>query len=144
MTVPLRFRNLDIDPNSPVDHWGFEGLSSAIERGNLDDWRRIVNEIRHTPYGAVASDLDDALSVANGKGGAPFLARALSDARTGPGATVARRMRHDVRRTGLTLRQFAAFLGTSHSRLSTYLAGSVTPSAAIAVKSARLGAEHRI
>ena len=57
---------------------------------------------------------------------------------------VARRLRADVRRTGLTISAFAELLGTSRSRLSTYLSGNATPSAAIALRSHQLGSARKI
>jgi len=44
-----------------------------------------------------------------------------------------------VTRSGLTRAEFASRIGTSASRLSTYLAGTVTPSAALLVRMRRLG-----
>ncbi len=43
-------------------------------------------------------------------------------------------MRAAVERSGLTNAQFAELIGTSASRLSTYLSGQVTPSAAMLVR----------
>ncbi|MCL1898412.1 MAG: helix-turn-helix domain-containing protein [Micrococcales bacterium] len=142
--MAVKFRNLTGNSDWPVGKWGVEGLLAVIERGAIDDWRIITCAVRRDPNGQISADLEEALDLAEGRGGASLVARALADSKVGPGATVARRMRHDVRRTGLSLRQFAALLGTSHSRLSTYLSGQVTPSAAIAVKSARIGDEYRV
>lgn len=47
---------------------------------------------------------------------------------------MAARVRAAVDRSGLTNAQFAALVGTSASRLSTYLSGQVTPSAAMLVR----------
>lgn len=54
---------------------------------------------------------------------------------------MARRVREAVARSGLTKAAFARRIGTSPSRLSTYLAGTVTPSAALAVRMERM-ADH--
>jgi transcriptional regulator with XRE-family HTH domain len=43
-----------------------------------------------------------------------------------------------ITRSGLSKAQFAARIGTSPSRLSTYLNGKVTPSAALMVRMRRL------
>ncbi|WP_182378288.1 helix-turn-helix transcriptional regulator [Nocardioides sp. WS12] len=53
---------------------------------------------------------------------------------------VARQLRAALRRSGLSLRGFAAALGTSHSRLSSYLNGSASPSAAFFLRALRQGA----
>lgn len=137
------FRNLDVTPEQPVSTWGVEGILAALERGDLTHWQRILSAVRADPTGDVVADLEQAIELAEGCGGSQYCALVLNDILRGPVAKVARKMRHDVRRTGLTLREFANLLGTSHSRLSTYLTGQVTPSAAIAVTSADLGKRHR-
>lgn len=53
---------------------------------------------------------------------------------------VTSRLQEALRRSGLSLRAFAAALGTSHSRLSSYLKGTASPSAALFVRALRLGA----
>jgi hypothetical protein len=37
----LKFRNIDVSPNDPVEKWGIEGILCAFERGDVDDWRKI-------------------------------------------------------------------------------------------------------
>ena len=37
----LKFRNIDVSPNDPVEEWGVEGILCAFERGHVDDWRKI-------------------------------------------------------------------------------------------------------
>ncbi len=54
-----------------------------------------------------------------------------------PARAVASRMAAALDATGLTQREFAALLGTSQSRLSSYITGKVVPSAALLV-----AAEH--
>ena len=44
------------------------------------------------------------------------------------------RVRSAVQRSGMTKAQFAASVGTSASRLSTYLSGKVVPSAALLMR----------
>ena len=36
-SVPLR--NVDLDPDTPVEAWPFEVVQTLIERGGLADWR---------------------------------------------------------------------------------------------------------
>lgn len=52
-------------------------------------------------------------------------------------AEVAERVRAAVERAGVTKAEFAALVGTSASRLSTYLTGKVVPSAALLVRMER-------
>ena len=59
-------------------------------------------------------------------------------------AEVAAALRGALKKSGLTQADFARHLGTSATRLSTYLSGSTIPSAAIYLRALRLGAafEH--
>ncbi|KAA1415857.1 helix-turn-helix transcriptional regulator [Nocardioides humilatus] len=56
---------------------------------------------------------------------------------------VADHIRSTIATTGLKQREFAALVGTSPSRLSTYVAGSVTPSAAMLLRINRMAGRHR-
>jgi len=134
----LRFRNLNVDPSEPATSWGVEGLLAAIDRGSLPDWRKIANTVRADPWGPFVKDLVQALDLAEDRGVAATLRRAVDQAR----AQVEQSAREEVRRrlaalvegSGLTAAEFAAQLGTSASRFSTYLSGKVVPSAALMVR----------
>ena len=56
---------------------------------------------------------------------------------------IAAAMRGSVLKSGLTQTDFALHLGTSATRLSTYLTGTTIPSAAIYLRALRLGAAIR-
>lgn len=133
----LRFRNLDIDPSAPVEQRGVEGLLAAIDRGSLPDWRRIVTAINAQPWGPLASDLSTA-ELAEDRGVAVTLRRSMARARqraeNRARTEVSRRLAALISESGLTAAEFAARLGTSPSRLSTYLSGKVMPSAALLVR----------
>ena len=135
----LRFRNITATPDDPVAQWGVEGILAAIDRGSLPHWRRIAAAVRTDPWGSVAADLDQALDLANDAGVEATLRRQLAEARLNAEAAaraeVRRRLQELVDRSGLTAAQFAGRLGTSASRMSTYLTGKVVPSAAILVRS---------
>ena len=134
----LRFRNLDIDSSAPVAQWGTEGLLTAIDRGSLPDWRRVVAAINAEPWGPIASDLSTAIELAEDRGVAATLSRAIARARQRAEIRareeVSRRLTALVVESGFTAAEFAARLGTSPSRLSTYLSGKVIPSAALLVR----------
>jgi hypothetical protein len=49
--VTLAFRNLTITPEAPVSEWPTEAVQTALERGDLADWHRIVSAIRADPWG---------------------------------------------------------------------------------------------
>jgi DNA-binding transcriptional regulator YiaG len=146
----LRFRNITTTPDDPVDQWGVEGILAAIDRGSLPHWRRIAGAVRSDPWGPIAADLEQALTLGNDAGAVATLERALAHARQAAEAAaraeVRRRLQELVDRSGLTAAQFAQRLGTSASRMSTYLSGKVVPSAAVLVRSETVcttaGGEH--
>ncbi len=138
----LRFRNVDADPTDDVRTWPYEALVTAIDRGLVPDWQPIFAEIRRSPWGRVARRIERYLGYREPDGvGTLFrlaIGRARSDADGADRAVVAERVRRAVERSGLTQAQVAELVGTSASRLSTYISGKVTPSAALLVRLERL------
>lgn len=134
----LRFRNLDVTPDDPVERWGVEGILAAIDRGSLPHWRSVAEAVRADPWGLTAADLAQALELAEDVGVAATLRRTLVTARDTTEAAareeVRRRLNAFVDGSGLTAAQFAQRLGTSAPRMSTYLTGKVMPSAALLVR----------
>lgn len=144
--MALHFRNIDATPSDPVQEWGVEGMLTAIERGSLPHWRRITAAVRADPFGRAAQDLEEALEIADRQGAVPLLRRMLHDARGGDSAQVARRVELAVARSGRSLRRFAADVGTSPSRLSSYRTGSVVPRADVLMRierSAQVASDER-
>lgn len=143
----VRFRNLAVSPADPVEDWGVEGLLTAVDRGSLPDWRKIAENICADPWGPVAGDLLQALDLAEDLGVAETLRRAVERARDQLERTareeVCRRLAVLVERSGLTGAEFAARLGTSPSRMSTYLSGKVVPSAVLMVRAEGVGGLSR-
>ena len=41
----LKFRNINVSPDDPVEMWGVEGILCAFERGHIDDWRKIWRSV---------------------------------------------------------------------------------------------------
>lgn len=39
----LKFRNIEVAPDCPLEEWPTEGIISALERGGLSDWGRIAD-----------------------------------------------------------------------------------------------------
>lgn len=140
--MSMAFRNIETDPAAPVETWPYEGLVTAIERGGLVEWRRIAAAIRRDPWGRVARSVEDYAGYAEPTGGLAVLTRAVSRARAAAEdserASVAREVRELVSASGLSRTEFAAAVGTSPSRLSTYCTGTVTPSAALMVRMRRI------
>ena len=142
MPTPLRFRNVDASPDDPVASWPFEGLLAALERGTLPDWRRLVSAIDADPWGKVAREVEDALRLDLPYGVAALFAATLEDARSRAAASERREVADDVcrlvERSGLSRAELAERIGTTASRLSTYVAGKVVPSAALLVRMRRV------
>ncbi|GAB3857986.1 hypothetical protein GCM10028801_17250 [Nocardioides maradonensis] len=141
--MALVFRNIDVDPSAPVEEWGFEGLLAAVDRGGSADWRRIAEALRRDPWGPVARLLEDEVFGAAEDAGVVGALRAnLALQRT----RAEQEERDDVRRelaalveaSGLSQGGFALYLGTSRSRLNTYLSGKVVPSATLMVRARRV------
>ena len=134
----LRFRNVDAEPTDDVRTWPYEALVTAIDRGLVPDWQPIFAEIRRSPWGPVARRVERYLDYRDPDGVSTLFALAIERAREdidrADRADVVASVRAAVERTGMTRAEFAASVGTSASRLSTYLSGKVTPSAALLMR----------
>ncbi len=90
--------------------------------------------------------MTEALKVVQPYGVAPLMECVVERARTraelSERAEVARRVAGLLARSGLSRQAFAERLGTSASRLSTYLTGRVVPSAALLVRMERLASSQ--
>jgi len=144
--MPLAFRNLTITPDAPVSRWPTEAVQTALERGDLTDWHRIVAEVRADPWGNTARQVEEVLSHSRPYGVADametVLCRARERAEADEREAVAAEIREAVRRSGLSRTQFASRIGTSASRLSTYASGKVTPSATLMLRIHRVADRH--
>ena len=136
--MTLRFRNIDTRPEQPVAEWPGEAVLSALERGSLDDWRRLVAEIGEQPWGEVARKVEQSLEVSAPYGVARVMRRAIERARNHAlqreRDEVAAQVQELVQSSGLSKGEFAARIGTSASRLSTYMTGKVIPSATLLLR----------
>jgi DNA-binding transcriptional regulator YiaG len=139
--VSLAFRNVDAAVSDPVDSWPQEALQAALERGDLRHWRRIAAEIRASPWGPVARAVEEILGYSRPYGVAGLMERAIKAAREQAARSeveeVAGRIRELLASSGLSIGEFATLVGTSRSRMSTYLSGKVVPSAAMLVRMER-------
>ena len=50
----MRHRHLDIDPATPVGKLGPAAIDDILDRGDLDDWKPLLDEIGQAPWGPVA------------------------------------------------------------------------------------------
>ncbi|WP_240629867.1 helix-turn-helix domain-containing protein [Specibacter cremeus] len=139
----LKFRNLSVAPTDPVEMWGVEGLLAAVERGDLHDWRRIAAALRQDPRGEVAADLEEVLGLVENPAMVNLFSDLMNRATAAREAEERRQVTSELRAaleaSQLSRAEFAARLGTSQSRLSTYLNGKVVPSAVLLVRARSLG-----
>lgn len=144
--MALAFRNLAITPDAAVSQWPTEAVQAALERGDLADWHRIVTEMRADPWGNTARQVEEVLSHSRPYGVAEametILSRARERAEASERAAVAAEIREAVERSGLSQAGFAGRIGTSASRLSTYISGKVTPSAALMLRIRHVADQH--
>ena len=142
MTTTLKFRNIDASPDDPVETWPFEGILAAVERGALPDWRRLAAAIRADPWGPVAHQVLEAIHLAHPYGTTELLEGVVTHARKlateSERADVASEVQALVARSGMSKQNFAERIGTSRSRLSTYISGKVVPSATLMVRMRRV------
>ncbi|MGH3615349.1 MAG: helix-turn-helix domain-containing protein [Pseudonocardia sp.] len=144
--MSLAFRNIEVSPDDPVETWPTEAVLTALERGGLSHWRRLAAAIRADPWGPVARRVEEALAIAERYGVAPLFVDAVRAAREraerAERAEVAAEIGRLLGDSGLGRAEFAAAVGTSPSRLSTYLSGRITPSAALLVRMRRVARRH--
>jgi predicted XRE-type DNA-binding protein len=138
MASALKFRNVVTSPDDPVETWPFEAILAAIERGTLPDWRRLARAIDAAPWGPVARQVLEAVHLSRPYGTTELLEGAVDRARRRAAdaerAEVAAEIRDLVGRSALSQQEFAERIGTSRSRLSTYMSGKIVPSAALMVR----------
>lgn len=132
----------DAEPTTEAAEWTETTIAEAIDHGGLGSWRSIMAVIGDDPWCPVAQRLNAALANASDKGASTALREALLSVRHSveldEQADVAQRVTDYIAATGMTQRAFAARVGTSPSRLSTYANGSVTPSAAMMLRIAKV------
>jgi hypothetical protein len=142
--MPVVFRNVVASPSDDVGAWPYEALVAVIDRGLVPDWQPIFAELRRSPWGRVARRVEHYLSYREPGATSTLFALAVEHARAQAGradrAEAAARVRAAVDHSGLTRTEFARLVGTSASRLSTYLNGRVTPSAAMLIRIERTSA----
>jgi len=72
---------VEADPADPVETWPIEAIQTALERGTLVDWRRMLAAVRADPWGEVARDICYVLSYHRPYGTALLFERAIANAR---------------------------------------------------------------
>ena len=134
----VEFRNVEASADEPVDTWPHEALVETLERGLVQDWSPVFTEIRARPWGTVARRIQRWTRITQDRAAAALFSAAVAQARDRVEAEerddVARRVREAIESSGLTAADFAATIGTSASRLSTYASGKVVPSATMLLR----------
>ena len=129
--MTVRFRNLDFDPQAPMDEWPAEAIETVIDRGSLSDWRPLLEVIRRNPWGAAARTAENVASWGEHDGVDALISDAIRRAREeitlGGRAEYAAQIRSWRVQCGMTLREFARAAGTSAPRLSDYEHAKVAP-----------------
>jgi hypothetical protein len=143
----LSFRNVEASPDDPVTSWPYEAIVTTLERGLVPDWQPLFAEIRRNPWGPVARSVAKIVSQDQATGVASLFTRAIVTARDRAEQRdrdeVAARVRAAVDDSGLTAGRLADLVGTSASRMSTYMTGRVTPSAAMLLRIERTSREQQ-
>lgn len=139
--MPLKFRNIEANPDDPVSAWGFEGMLAAIDRGYARDWRKLVAAIAADP--GLREVFDEAKDAAESRSTVLLLEGALARETATPAEQALERLRDAYRGTRMTQAQLAELLGTSRTRLNSYLTGKVTPSMDVLVAVERIADRYR-
>ena len=132
----------DVDPSNaaPLPRSADE-LSNIIERRGVGEWRRVLAIIASNPWGPEVTALADMARAADLPAPASALEWCAKVYRKrfeeAERLEVAKEIRRLVAISGCSQRQFAQYIGTSPSRLSTYVNGLVTPSAAMMLRISR-------
>jgi hypothetical protein len=115
-----------------------EELLDVVRRGTISQWRASLAPIAASPWAPYGERLAELAEEA----GLPVVANSMRECRRvyqlraedQERNAIAREIRRRVAVSGLTQREFATYVGTSPSRLSTYANGRVTPSAAMLLR----------
>lgn len=140
------FRNVDVDPDAPIDSWPAEAIATMIDRGTLSDWRLLAEAIRENPWGPTARTVENVTSWGEHYGVDVLMADVIRDARADcDGAArhkYAERIKQWRKKTGLSLRDFARLVGTSASRLSDYERAKVAPTTDVLGRIEQIASRH--
>ncbi len=132
----------DIDPNRPAHvPKDAEEMAKIIDQRGVAEWRRVLAIIAANPWGPEVTRLAELAREADLPAPASALEWCAKVYRKrfeeAERLEVAKEIRRLVAISGCSQRQFAQYIGTSPSRLSTYVNGLVTPSAAMMLRISR-------
>ena len=136
--MSVRLRNVVANLDDPVSDWPFEAVLTVVERGGLSDWARLATEIEQHPWGEVARKVEQAVQVSVSYATGELLTVVVKESRAQRDheyrARVIKMIMSAIEESGMTASEFAANVGTSGSRLSTYVSGKAVPSAALLLR----------
>ena len=138
--IALLHEGVDPDLRLPVIRSEAE-LVGLVDSGSVLEWRHHLAMIAASPW----SPYPRHLVALAGRADRPevagiidrFTAACREDNKEREREQVAEEVRKHISQSGVTQRQFAHWVGTSPSRLSTYVSGTVTPSASMMLRMAR-------
>lgn len=139
----MLFRNITATEDDPVETWGFEGVLTAIDRGGLRNWQRIVSAVHRDPHGEFAHQVSQAVDAAEDTGAAAWVAEGLRWARLSEKQRLGENLQLLLHEAELTHAEAADLLDTSRPRVSSYCSGTVTPSALVLDRIQRHVAQRR-
>ena len=133
----LIFEGVDVDRVGPPIT-SPEQLVEFNDRGSITDWRLHLGMVAAAPWGPYAQQLIEFARAANRPEALSSIEGIIEFCREWSKDherdQIAREIKRLVALSGLSQREFAAWIGTSPSRLSTYVSGVVTPSAAMMLR----------
>jgi len=132
----------EVDPNSPARMpRDAAELTQLVDKRGVREWRRVLAIIAANPWGPEVNRLVELAAEAELPAPASALEWCAKVYRKrfeeAERLEVAKEIRRLVAISGCSQRQFAQYIGTSPSRLSTYVNGLVTPSAAMMLRISR-------
>lgn len=138
--VALLIEGIDPDQFLPVIRTQAE-LVGVVDGGSVLEWRHHLATIAASPWSPYSRHLVDLATKASRPSVAAVVDQFTEVCREHnkerEREQVAEEVRRHVTESGVTQRQFAQWVGTSPSRLSTYISGTVTPSASLMLRMAR-------
>lgn len=126
----------------PVEFWSTVAIRSALERGDIGIWQRIVVAIKRDPFGRTARQVEEVLEGAAPHGISQALTEVLVRARkhleSNELAEAARHVRLLLERSGLAEQEFASRIGVTRDDLAGYLGAVASPPASLMIRMRRL------
>ncbi|MCR1784585.1 helix-turn-helix domain-containing protein [Nocardioides carbamazepini] len=131
------------DDAAPAPATSRAAVLRALDEGNVPSWRRQASAIAAEPWAGPGSAWIALLDPSRDAFALACLSahvdRAQRDAAAQERGAVAKHIRRTIAEAGVSQREFAQLIGTSQSRLSTYVSGTVVPSAAMLVRISQAG-----